>query len=105
MTGKRRGVVLILIILVIVSSIILIFSKLPVAVNEEKNNTKNWCSVDADCICGGIDTATKGCFVGNLDYYKKYVDKTRICPDFCTGITGNLETKCINNTCRLIQGR
>lgn len=58
------------------------------------------CSADSDCICGGIDKSTKDCFVGNKDYYESgAVDKEKYCPDFCTGIAGNIITKCVENKC------
>jgi hypothetical protein len=59
-----------------------------------------FCNVDADCTCGGIDTNTGDCFVGNKLYSSKYVDLSQDCPDFCTGIAGHLETRCIKNTCQ-----
>ncbi len=57
------------------------------------------CSEDADCICGGVDTFTGDCFLGNKDYYDKYVDDSQVCPDFCTGIAGNLVSRCVNSEC------
>lgn len=60
------------------------------------------CNMDSDCVCGGIDMLTGECFIGNVEYYKKYVNKTKICPDFCAGIMGNLETRCIENKCKLV---
>lgn len=60
----------------------------------------SWCQVDSDCVCGGIDKNTGECFVGNLAYQKEFVDMSRDCPDFCTGIAGHLETKCVNNVCQ-----
>ncbi len=57
------------------------------------------CTSDSDCICGGIDKNTDRCFMGNKDYYDKYVDKSKDCPDFCTGIEGNLVMKCIDGKC------
>lgn len=62
------------------------------------------CEIDSDCICGGIDTNTDRCFMGSVDYYEKYVDKSRDCPDFCTGIAGNLVMRCIDNKCIQIYG-
>ncbi len=58
-----------------------------------------YCNVDADCICGGIDKQTKDCFVGNKLYASKHVDLSRDCPDFCSGIAGHLETKCVDHVC------
>ncbi len=58
------------------------------------------CQQDSDCICGGIITKTGECFVGNKDYYDKFVNKNATCPDFCTGIAGNGQTRCINNKCQ-----
>ena len=64
---------------------------------SEKN--KALCNTDNDCVCDGIDIKTGNCFVGNKNYYNLYVNKKAYCPDFCTGIANNLETKCINNKC------
>ena len=57
--------------------------------------TEQSCYSDSDCNCG-INLKTKDCFFGN----KKYVDTTKQCPDFCTGIAGNLAVKCLNNLCQ-----
>jgi hypothetical protein len=57
------------------------------------------CKVDSDCVCGGVDKASGMCFMGNKDYYDKNVDKSKQCPDFCTGIAGNLVMRCIDNRC------
>jgi len=62
----------------------------------------SFCNVDADCTCGGIDKNTQNCFVGNKLYASKNVDSSRDCPDFCTGIAGHLETKCVSNECKNI---
>src|SRR3989344_6887244 len=62
--------------------------------------TPSFCTVDNDCICGGIDLKTGDCFVGNTDYYAQNVNKSQQCPDFCGGIAGNLETKCVNTVCK-----
>ncbi|MGB9719580.1 MAG: DUF333 domain-containing protein [Candidatus Anstonellales archaeon] len=61
-----------------------------------KNETvdEKFCNSDSDCACG-VHKKTNECFFGN----KEYVDETKQCPDFCTGIAGNLEIKCENNTC------
>lgn len=74
------------------------------ALPKESNNgsriaSPEWCQVDADCICGGIDTNTGDCYVGNKAYAEQYVDMSKQCPDFCNGITGNLETRCVQNKC------
>jgi len=59
--------------------------------------SEKYCAQDADCACG-VSKATGDCFYGN----KLYVDTTRQCPDFCTGIAGNLILKCVDNECRHI---
>jgi hypothetical protein len=61
-----------------------------------------YCKLDSDCICGGKDE-NGACFVGNIEFYNQYVNKTESCPDFCTGIAGNLQTKCINNSCSIVK--
>jgi len=62
-----------------------------------------YCNVDSDCICGGHDKNTQNCFVGNKLYASKNVDMSQDCPDFCTGIAGNFETKCVNNVCKNVK--
>ena len=62
-----------------------------------------FCNVDGDCTCGGIDRNTDNCFIGNKLYASKNVDFARDCPDFCTGIAGHLETKCVDNKCQSVQ--
>ena len=62
------------------------------------------CTIDSDCICGGVDKNTGKCFLGNKLYYDKYVDKKKNCPDFCSGIAGNLVVKCIANKCTQMLG-
>lgn len=62
----------------------------------------SFCTADSDCICGGIDKATNDCFVGNKEYYETNVDKSKGCPDFCIGIAANLETKCVENECKVV---
>ena len=62
-----------------------------------------YCKTDSDCICDGKDSIHGTCFVGNIEFYNKYVNKTESCPDFCTGIAGNLQTKCINNICSTVK--
>ena len=65
----------------------------------QKVDNKTFCERDSDCICGGIDRNTDDCFIGNKWYYDRFVDKTQQCPDFCTGITGELQVRCVDNTC------
>src|SRR3989338_6481134 len=52
------------------------------------------CAVDSDCACG-VSRDTGDCMVGP----SALVDASRQCPDFCTGIAGHLETKCVNHKC------
>ncbi len=52
------------------------------------------CVQDDDCACGR-NIKTGKCFYGNKDY----VDTKQQCPDFCSGIAGNLEIKCVSNKC------
>ena len=63
--------------------------------NCDVNTT--FCSNDKDCGCG-THTETGKCFYGNV----KYVNTSKQCPDFCGGISGKLEIKCINNECKQI---
>jgi uncharacterized protein len=54
----------------------------------------NFCETAADCACGK-NTTTNDCFVGQ----KEFVDTAQQCPDFCTGIGGNLRLKCTDYKC------
>jgi hypothetical protein len=63
----------------------------------KKGPAENYCDTDEDCACGA-DKITGNCFYGN----KEYVDTARQCPDFCTGIGGNLEIKCNNHKCEQV---
>ena len=55
---------------------------------------EKYCTEDNDCACG-IHKNTEQCFYGN----KKYVDMTKNCPDFCDGLAGDLELRCIEFEC------
>ena len=81
----------------------LIFISGCVYVPESVQNAPKACTTDDDCICGGIDITTDNCFVGNKKYAEKYVDFSRDCPDFCTGIAAHLETRCVQNECKIVR--
>jgi len=66
--------------------------------SECRNSMKKYCEQDSDCACGkSIETGD--CFYGN----KAFVDTSQQCPDFCTGIAGNLVIKCVDNICKQSQ--
>jgi len=58
---------------------------------------EDFCWSDEDCACG-VHIDTGECFLGN----EQYVDTEEQCPDFCTGILGNLKTVCTENKCQSI---
>ena len=60
-------------------------------------STENYCKTDEDCVCG-VHKTNKSCFYGN----KNYVDTDQQCLDFCTGIFGNLQIRCISNECKQV---
>ena len=62
--------------------------------NNCRNIMMKYCSQDSECSCG-TEIGSGDCFYGNKDF----VDETQQCPDFCTGIAGNLVIKCIGNQC------
>lgn len=67
-----------------------------------KNNGhggERYCVADSDCACG-VHKETGDCFVGN----KKYVKAGVSCqwPDFCTGISGEMKVRCVDNQCELV---
>ncbi len=59
--------------------------------------SESFCRTNLDCACGR-HIQTGECFYGN----KKYVDETNPCPDFCAGIGGNLEIRCVKNKCQQV---
>ena len=80
------------ILILIFCSVIITSCKKDVPLENEK-----YCSSDTNCACG-THKETGDCFFGNI----QYVNTMKQCPDFCTGIAGNLQLKCINNTCRQV---
>lgn len=71
----------------------------PKSMQDVSHEDRLHCVTDDDCVCGGIDEASGSCFIGNRDYYEKHVDTSKQCPDFCTGISGSLVVRCIDNKC------
>ncbi|MFH0870153.1 MAG: hypothetical protein V1866_03795 [archaeon] len=59
---------------------------------------QNHCASDGDCACG-TNSETGECFYG----YKTFVNVEKQCPDFCTGIAGMFEIKCVNNECKQVK--
>lgn len=62
-----------------------------------RENRETFCVSDSDCACG-VHIESRVCFTGN----KEYVDISDQCPDFCTGIAGNFEVRCVENTCKSV---
>lgn len=83
--------------------ILIVFLTSCTSLQPNLTENKLFCSSDNDCICGGIDKETNSCFIGNINYFEKNVDKTKDCPDFCTGIANMFETKCVNNQCKNVK--
>jgi len=82
---------------------LVVFLFVMTACSIPSNVSPKFCNVDSDCVCGGFDTKSQQCFVGNKQYYESgSVDKSRDCPDFCTGIAGHLETKCVDASCKVV---
>lgn len=82
----------------VMASALLLAAIIVAGCTQQQQKGESYCSTDSDCACGTHIT-TGECFYGNKDY----VDVEKQCPDFCTGIAGNLATKCVNSTC--IHGR
>ena len=73
--------------------VILIFLLMFVIGCSEKIPESVFCEKDYDCACG-THVQSGDCFYGNRDFV--YDEQ---CPDFCSGINGKFELKCINNSC------
>lgn len=58
----------------------------------------NYCTTDSDCACG-THIKSGECFVGS----KEFVNVEKQCPDYCTGIGGMFETRCVNHQCKIIK--
>lgn len=57
-----------------------------------------YCKKDSDCGCG-VDRNTGECAYGN----NRYIDSARQCADFCSGIAGNLEIRCVDSRCTQVE--
>jgi len=56
-----------------------------------------YCNDDIDCACGR-NKFTGDCFFGSKDL----VNTDSQCPDYCSGIAGNLEIRCIQKECKQV---
>ena len=70
-------------------------------ITELKEKPPEYCNSNSDCICKGVHPEKPTCFIGNINYYTKNVDKEKPCPidDFCQGPYGNMKINCIANKC------
>ena len=68
------------------------------------NMMVKYCDSDSDCACGvkkdkafydPLDYENEKCLFGNV----RYVNTSQQCPDFCTGIGGNLAIRCVDHRC------
>jgi len=59
---------------------------------------QDFCMADDDCACG-VHKNTGECFYGN----KEFVNASKQCPDFCTGIAAMFEIKCVENRCKQVR--
>ncbi|MBU0597294.1 Gmad2 immunoglobulin-like domain-containing protein [Patescibacteria group bacterium] len=66
---------------------------------DENLSMDTSCNVDSDCACG-THKETGVCFFGNSEF----VDTDWQCPDFCSGIGGNIDVACVENTCEQMVG-
>lgn len=60
---------------------------------------ETYCIEDSDCACG-VHKETGVCFYGN----ERFVDTEERCPDFCSGIQGTMQIRCIDDRCQQVQG-
>jgi hypothetical protein len=75
--------------------VLVLFSGCGKIVVDEKS-----CKVDSDCSCG-VHVKTNDCFFGNKDF----VNSSKQCPDFCTGIAAMFETRCVEKVCTQVRVR
>ena len=61
--------------------------------NTCRDRMDKYCVLDSDCACG--KNVEGDCFYGR----KSLVNISEQCPDYCSGIAGNLLIKCVNNAC------
>ena len=62
--------------------------------NVCREKMDKYCEEDEDCACGR-NINTNDCFFGK----KELVNIVDQCPDYCSGIAGNLAIKCENKEC------
>ena len=56
------------------------------------------CESDADCACG-VHKTTRECYIGHKNNVDTSVNADEVCPDFCSGISGKLQIKCVLGVC------
>ena len=100
---------IIIVLFVIVSSSIYYFSsslhnnsQINITPSPTPSNAQDitFCTVDSDCGCG-INKKTNVCAIGNV----QNINTETQCPDFCSGIEGNLVIKCVENKCSQVESR
>lgn len=100
-----KGILKFAIIIAIVVMAVIVFSKyIPENLLgvDKYSSDKLYCTKDTDCICNGINPKDNSCYLGNKIYYDKFIKNNQTCPDFCTGIAGNLKIVCTLNKCTQI---
>ena len=88
MIAKNTIIAAVVALLVIVSIFIV------AGMQSQPVKSENSCSIDSDCACG-VSLATGDCAYGNA----AFINASKQCPDFCSGIAANLEIKCLNKVC------
>lgn len=80
--------------------LIIVFIIVGIATLEAIRPPENskFCFSDSDCVCGK-NALTGECFYGN----RNFVNASEQCPDFCAGIGGSFELKCVNNGCKQVK--
>jgi hypothetical protein len=60
---------------------------------SEINST--YCGSDSDCVCNGFDSETGMCYLGNMKYFERCVDRQDfVCEGYCP-----YPMQCIDNKC------
>ncbi|MEM4358108.1 MAG: hypothetical protein QW244_02020 [Candidatus Pacearchaeota archaeon] len=95
--NKKIIFLIALVVIMIIGLGYFVFLKGRGKIQPSQMETKIFCQTDDDCACG-VDKETGKCAYGN----KNFIDTSKQCPDFCTGIAGNIRIRCINNLCTAV---
>lgn len=87
---------MILIIVAVVSGGVFVFLSTTIDDTHFHRQEQYFCQQDSDCKCG-VHKYTQECFLGNNYFVNP--NESLACLDFCSGNSGDLVIRCVENIC------